>query len=185
MLNSLLSCHNLIFETSYFMKRKLIIGFLVIAAFAIATISACKKQETDGCSTNAVSTSSVQGNWKHNYPKLEPDFSHPDQYNFMRFVGDSFYLAVTHRSDILRQNGCHEVLWTEYAKGNYSLASDRLYFTGIYTEENYSEKTGGCYNIGKYVDSFTIKSCNQNLVLYGLRPDLVNGADRTIILIRE
>ena len=165
------------------MKKKIIVRLLVSAAFISTTISACKKQETDGCSTEAVSTSRMQGNWKHNYPKLEPDFSHPDQYNQMRFVGDSFYLTVTHRSDIIYMNGCNDGI--EHAKGRYHLAPGKLYFNGIYTEANYAEKTSGCYNIGEYADSFSIKICKQNLVLFGLDPRLANGVDRTINMSME
>lgn len=86
---------------------------------------------------------------------------------------------------MLYANGCNEVLWTEYAKGKYNLTPGRLYFNGIYTEADYSEKTGGCYNIGAYADSFSVKYCNSYLVLYGLSPALSNSVDRTINLAKE
>lgn len=157
--------------------------FIVVVLSAIVVLPACKKHGED-CNTT-LDKAAVLGTWKHDYPKLEPDFTHPDEYNRIKFTSDSFFLAVTHRGDMLHANGCNEVLWTEYARGVYRLSPGKVFFEGIYTEADYTEKTGGCYNTGAYIDSFTIRKCDQYLVMYDLDPHQSNSVDRNINMLKE
>jgi len=159
---------------------------LIVALILSATIFSCKKEKADGCGDVAVTKTNIQGKWKHDYPNYEPDLSHPDEYNQIRFVNDSFFLAVTHRSDMLDTGGCHMILWTEYAKGTFVVSNNtKLLLTGIYTEADYTEKISGCYNIGTYKSIFSIKFCNNYLVLYDLDPYLSDAVDRNINMKKE
>lgn len=160
------------------------IFFVVATLWVATTLFSCKKK--DSCGDTEVTRSNVQGDWKHEYPKYEPDLSYPDEYNHIRFIDDSFFLAVTHRSDILDTGGCDRILWTEYAKGTFVISNaSKLLLTGIYTEADYSEKKGGCYNTGTYKSIFSIKFCNSYLVLFDLNPYLSTAVDRDIKLLRN
>lgn len=149
------------------MKNKIFV--VLVALWATNTFMACKKKTNDGCKETLVTKEFLQGKWKHDYPNYDRDLSYPDNYKYMKFYEDSFFWEVNHRSDMRFNNGCDKVNWTEYAKGVFEIKNSKLYFTGIYTDSNYIEKTGGCYNIGAYADSFSLKYCNNILNLYNLK----------------
>lgn len=140
---------------------------LMLLPIAILALASCKKK---GCSESPVTKEKLQGKWVHDYPKREADFTQPDEYNFMRFEGDSFFLMVSHQSDMMFMNGCNQVHWSEYVKGVYKIASSKLLLHGVYTEPDFSIKTSGCYNIGAYENTFNASFCNAEMQLREVAP---------------
>ncbi|MEO6832390.1 MAG: hypothetical protein ABI169_09310 [Chitinophagaceae bacterium] len=149
------------------MRNKLLFTILVLGASTV--LFSCKKSGDD-CKEKPVTKENIQGRWYHDYPtKMAPDFTHPDQYNHIRYVDDSFFLEVTHRGDSFDTAGCNKIYWKEFAKGVYNISDNKLYYSGIYTEADFTVKTDGCYHIGSYADSVKISYCSNYLVLYSLR----------------
>jgi hypothetical protein len=141
---------------------------VVVGLLAVTNIFSCKKTE-DGCDETPVTKENLQGRWTHDYPtKMSPNFTHPDEYNHIQFVNDSFFLEVTHRGDYIDASGCDKIYWKEYARGTFNIMDKNLHYSGVYTDSNFAIKTGGCYHIGQYVDSFKAHHCNNYLVLYSL-----------------
>lgn len=101
----------------------------------------------------------LQGVWNQDSIANADKLLNYTQHKF-RFTCDSFYVDLTTHSkanyyaDSCYNNG----LWKEYAKGVYEVRNDSLILEGTYTKANYKQKLSGCYNIGRYVKSFHIRS---------------------------
>lgn len=163
--------------------KSLLLATLILS---VASISCKKSKQANKCVEEVASVEEIQGSWTHQYPeKREPNFTHPDQYNKIKFFDDSFLLTVTHRGDELFANGCHEVLWSEYARGSFVLSENNLTLKGIYTDSFFVTKTSGCYNIGAYADSFKTHFCNDTLVLYSLSKKNYTDNFRSASLLKD
>ena len=163
-----------------------IIWLIAMLGMSIA-ISSCKKASVVRCSEKIITNQSLQGLWNQNHKSHEPSTSQPDNYLNMTFSNDSFRLAVEHYSDIMKVDGCNEVIWQEYAKETYKLDNGYLYFSGIYCEHDYTEKTSGCYNIGAFKDTFRVSLCNDTLKMYALSNNKQNYPEiyRTVNMLKE
>lgn len=77
-----------------------------------------------------------------------------------KFTCDSFYVDLTTHSKVnYYPDSCfNNGTWKEFAKGVYEVRNDSLILEGTYTKANYKQKISGCYQIGRYIKSFYIKS---------------------------
>lgn len=77
-----------------------------------------------------------------------------------KFTCDSFYVDLTTHSKVnYYTDTCFNGgVWKEYAKGVYAVRGDSLFLEGTYTKANYKQKISGCYQIGRYIKSFYIRS---------------------------
>ncbi len=77
-----------------------------------------------------------------------------------KFTCDSFYVDLTTHSKVnYYTDSCFNGgIWKEYAKGVYAVRGDSLFLEGTYTKANYKQKISGCYQIGRYIKSFYIRS---------------------------
>ena len=83
-----------------------------------------------------------------------------------KFTCDSFYanLTTTSRVNYYEDSCYNQGIWKEYAKGNYVVSGDTIYFNGTFTKENFKQKLSGCYRIGQYLPVFLIKSTSENTI---------------------
>ncbi|MDR6785956.1 hypothetical protein ABIE26_004575 [Pedobacter africanus] len=81
-----------------------------------------------------------------------------------RFTCDSFYVDLTTHSKVnYYSDSCFNGgVWKEYAKGVYEVRADSLFLVGTYTKANYKQKISGCYQIGRYIQTFYIKAAGQD-----------------------
>lgn len=81
-----------------------------------------------------------------------------------KFTCDSFYVDLTTHSKVnYYPDSCfNNGVWKEYAKGVYEVRNDSLILEGTYTKANYKQKISGCFQIGRYIKSFYIKSFEPN-----------------------
>ena len=163
----------------FFFMSKLFYATLGFLAFII-TFTACGKK--DQCDQPAVTVANIQGKWKHRYPtNLEPGFTQPDYYHHIRFAQDSFFLEVEFITDIAIPN-CSNI---EYMKGVFKIEQAQLILTGIYTEADWSIKTGGCNKSGKFNRSFAISFCGEVLQLYRLNLPSASDKYKQVVLVKE
>ncbi|WP_316822090.1 fumarate hydratase [Pedobacter gandavensis] len=115
----------------------------------------------------------LQGVWNQDSIAHKDQLLNYTQHKF-KFTCDSFYVDLTtyskvnYYSDSCFNNG----VWKEYAKGVYEVRNDSLILEGTYTKANYKQKVTGCYQIGRYVRSFFVKSFEPNKL------SLVNASDQ-------
>lgn len=115
----------------------------------------------------------LQGVWNQDSIAHKEQLLNYTQHKF-KFTCDSFYVDLTtyskvnYYSDSCFNNG----VWKEYAKGVYEVRNDSLILEGTYTKSNYKQKVTGCYQIGRYVRSFVVKSFEPKKL------SLVNASDQ-------
>jgi len=149
------------------MKMLNLKGVLVIAIACLFFIccSSCKKDNE--CLETGITQGNIQGNWGQYYGVYEPNFTHPNEYHF-KFSSDSFYVAIRQFSDILGDSNrnCQMIDYTEYVRGKYTIHNNQtIVLDGVFTNADYSVKTGGCYRTGAYNEKYDGYFCNDTLVL--------------------
>ena len=101
----------------------------------------------------------LQGIWNQDTVANADKLLNYTQHKF-KFTCDSFYVDLTTHSKVnYYSDSCfNNGIWKEYAKGVYQVRNDTLFLEGTYTKSNYKQKVSGCYQIGRYVKSFYVKS---------------------------
>ncbi|WP_228098737.1 fumarate hydratase [Pedobacter sp. MC2016-24] len=101
----------------------------------------------------------LQGVWNQDSVPNAAKLLNYTQHRF-KFTCDSFYVDLTTHSKVnYYSDSCFNGgVWKEYAKGVYQVRGDTLFLEGTYTKSNYKQKVSGCYQIGRYVKSFYVKS---------------------------
>jgi len=101
----------------------------------------------------------LQGIWNEDKVKNSEQLLNYTQYK-LKFTCDSFYVDLTTHSKVnyYEENCFNNGVWKEYAKGVYQLKNDTLLLDGTYTKANYKQKVSGCYNIGRFLKTFVVKS---------------------------
>ncbi|MBC8985456.1 fumarate hydratase [Pedobacter sp. N36a] len=115
----------------------------------------------------------LQGVWNQDSIPHKEQLLNYTQHKF-KFTCDSFYVDLTTYSKVnYYADSCfNNGVWKEYAKGVYEVRNDSLILEGTYTKANYKQKVTGCYQIGRYVRSFFVKSFEPNKL------SLVNASDQ-------
>lgn len=113
----------------------------------------------------------LQGVWNQDSISNADKLLNYTQHKF-KFTCDSFYVDLTTYSKVnYHADSCFNGgVWKEYAKGVYEVRGDSLFLEGTYTKANYKQKVSGCYQIGRYLQAFYIKSSEPgklNLVSLG------------------
>ncbi|WP_342329784.1 fumarate hydratase [Pedobacter sp. FW305-3-2-15-E-R2A2] len=105
----------------------------------------------------------LQGVWNQDSIPNAGKLLNYTQHKF-KFTCDSFYVDLTTHSKVnYYPDSCfNNGVWKEYAKGVYEVRNDSLILEGTYTKANYKQKISGCYQIGRYIKSFYIKSFEPN-----------------------
>ncbi len=105
----------------------------------------------------------LQGVWNQDSIPHAGKLLNYTQHKF-KFTCDSFYVDLTTHSKVnYYPDSCfNNGVWKEYAKGVYEVRNDSLILEGTYTKANYKQKISGCYQIGRYIKSFYIKSFEPN-----------------------
>lgn len=108
----------------------------------------------------------LQGVWNQDSIANAEKLLNYTQHKF-KFTCDSFYVDLTTHSKVnYYPDSCfNNGVWKEFAKGVYEVRNDSLILEGTYTKANYKQKISGCYNIGRYIKSFYIKSFEPNKLL--------------------
>jgi hypothetical protein len=135
--------------------------YLILLSF-IVCIASCKKK---GCSESALTKEKLQGNWTHEYPDREPDFTQPDEYKFIYFAGDSFFLKVVTHTDIILPTA--DPCTGNYAKGVYEITGGKLLLHGVYSNAEFMD---GCGATGPYEQAFFAYFCNMDMLLREVTP---------------
>jgi hypothetical protein len=101
----------------------------------------------------------LQGVWNEDSSSNSDKLLNYTQHKF-KFTCDSFYVDLTTHSKVnYYADSCFNGgVWKEYAKGVYEVRGDSLFLAGTYTKPNYRQKISGCYQIGRYLKTFYIKS---------------------------
>lgn len=101
----------------------------------------------------------LQGIWNQDSIANVNNLLNYTQHKF-KFTCDSFYVDLTTYSKVnYYADSCFNGgVWKEYAKGVYEVKGDSLFLAGTYTKANYKQKVSGCYQIGRYLKAFFIKS---------------------------
>ncbi|ACU02387.1 hypothetical protein Phep_0161 [Pedobacter heparinus DSM 2366] len=101
----------------------------------------------------------LQGIWNQDSVPNSTKLLNYTQHKF-KFTCDSFYVDLTTHSKVnYYADSCFNGgIWKEYAKGVYAVRGDSLFLEGTYTKANYKQKISGCYQIGRYIRTFYIKS---------------------------
>lgn len=101
----------------------------------------------------------LQGVWNQDSIANADKLLNYTQHKF-KFTCDSFYVDLTTHSKVnYYTDSCFNGgIWKEYAKGVYAVRGDSLFLEGTYTKANYKQKISGCYQIGRYIKSFYIRS---------------------------
>lgn len=101
----------------------------------------------------------LQGVWNQDSIANVDKLLNYTQHKF-KFTCDSFYVDLTTYSKVnYYPDSCFNGgIWKEYAKGVYEVRGDSLFLAGTYTKANYKQKVSGCYQIGRYVKAFYIRS---------------------------
>jgi hypothetical protein len=101
----------------------------------------------------------MQGVWNEDHIENSGTLLNYTQHRF-KITCDSFYVELTTHSKVnYYADSCfNKGVWKEYAKGIYQVRKDSLFLDGNYTKSNYKQKVSGCYQIGRYIKSFYIKS---------------------------
>ncbi|RZM25128.1 MAG: fumarate hydratase [Pedobacter sp.] len=101
----------------------------------------------------------MQGIWNEDTVASSDQLLNYTQHKF-KFTCDSFYVdLVTHSKVNYYADSCfNKGVWKEYAKGIYEVRNDSLFLEGTYTKSNYKQKVSGCYQIGRYLKTFYIRS---------------------------
>ncbi|MCX2450401.1 fumarate hydratase [Pedobacter sp. PLR] len=115
----------------------------------------------------------LQGVWNQDSIPNKEQLLNYTQHKF-KFTCDSFYVDLTTHSKVnYYSDSCfNNGVWKEYAKGVYEVRNDSLILEGTYTKANYKQKVTGCYQIGRYVRSFFVKSFEPEKL------SLVNASDQ-------
>jgi len=114
-----------------------------------------------------VNSKKIQGSWKHYYKQQPVNLTYPNKYHF-KFTGDSFYVAINEFTDILGDSlgNCQQINYFEYAKGKFTIENEQtIVLNGVFTNADYSVKTGGCYRTGAYNEKYDGHFCSDTLVL--------------------
>jgi hypothetical protein len=109
----------------------------------------------------------VTGDWEQESSlfKIDPN---PDHYfySFIRLDCDqNFSIERITSNTTATQDSCHAMIYSEYIKGSFEIKKGRLILKGIYTDNNFNEKTTGCFHIGKYEDSFDYSFDDEKLII--------------------
>ncbi|WP_316842956.1 fumarate hydratase [Pedobacter gandavensis] len=145
--------------------RRLILSLVLISAL----FAACTRLPN----VQGKGEAFLQGVWNQDSIAHKEELLNYTQHKF-KFTCDSFYVDLTtyskanYYADSCFNNG----VWKEYAKGVYEVRNDSLILEGTYTKANYKQKVTGCYQIGRYVRSFFVKSFEPNKL------SLVNTSDQ-------
>ncbi|TDO21435.1 fumarate hydratase [Pedobacter duraquae] len=101
----------------------------------------------------------MQGLWNEDSVANSAQLLNYTQHKF-KFTCDSFYVElVTHSKVNYYADSCfNKGVWKEYAKGVYEVRHDSLFLEGTYTKANYKQKVSGCYQIGRYLKTFYVRS---------------------------
>ena len=108
----------------------------------------------------------LQGIWNEDYVPNSEQLLNYTQYKF-KFTCDSFYVDLTTHSKVnyYEENCYNKGIWKEYAKGVYRVKNDTLLLDGTYTKSNYKQKVSGCYNVGRFLKTFIVKSFKKDSML--------------------
>ena len=108
----------------------------------------------------------LQGIWNEDHVDNSKQLLNYTQYKF-KFTCDSFYVDLTTHSKVnyYDDNCFNNGIWKEYAKGVYRVKNDTLLLDGTYTKSNYKQKVSGCYNIGRFLKTFVVKSSKTDSLL--------------------
>jgi len=108
----------------------------------------------------------LQGIWNEDRVENSERLLNYTQYK-LKFTCDSFYVDLTTHSKVnyYEENCFNNGIWKEYAKGVYQLKNDTLLLDGTYTKANYKQKVSGCYNIGRFLKTFVVKSSKVDSLL--------------------
>ncbi len=100
----------------------------------------------------------IQGIWEEEPLKYRDSLLQYTRHQF-KFTCDSFYatLETTSKVNYYDDSCFNNGRWKEYAKGNYAVSNDTLYFNGTFTKSNFKQKLSGCYRTGQYIPVFLIK----------------------------
>lgn len=101
----------------------------------------------------------LQGVWNQDSVANAGKLLNYTQHKF-KFTCDSFYVDLTTHSKVnYYTDSCFNGgIWKEYAKGVYEVRGDSLFLVGTFTKANYKQKISGCYQIGRYIKTFYIRS---------------------------
>lgn len=164
-------------------NKKLLLAALLFSAASIS----CKKKENT-CAVLNPTQENLHGTWKHQYDDASKvdDITLPNEYEYLQFRADSFYVKINHRGDFISPAGCNYRFWSDYVKGKYTINGTKLLFTGIYTEMDYmTPRLDTCYKRGVYTDSFAASFCKEQLHLEWLHAITYNEYEKHIYLNKQ
>ena len=109
----------------------------------------------------------LQGVWQQEKAIYEDKLLAYTLHTF-KFTCDSFYLTLdTHTKVNTYADSCfNKGHWTEYVKGVYAVNSDTLYLNGTFLKSNFKQKISGCYRIGHYLSSFSLKNLDDSTAIF-------------------
>lgn len=101
----------------------------------------------------------MQGIWNEDSIENSNTLLNYTQHRF-KITCDSFYVELTTHSKVnYYADTCfNKGVWKEYAKGIYQVRKDSLFLDGTYTKSNFKQKVSGCYQTGRFIKSFYIRS---------------------------
>lgn len=107
----------------------------------------------------------LQGVWNQDSIANADKLLNYTQHKF-KFTCDSFYVDLTTHSKVnYYADSCfNNGVWKEHAKGVYLVRGDSLFLEGDYTKANYKQKVSGCYQTGRFIKSFYIKSTKPDAI---------------------
>lgn len=123
--------------------------------FLIGVVAACKPLPN----VQGKGEVFMQGVWNEDSVANAAQLLNYTQHKF-KFTCDSFYVElITHSKVNYYADSCfNKGVWKEYAKGVYEVRHDSLFLEGTYTKSNYKQKVSGCYQIGRYLKTFYVRS---------------------------
>ena len=144
-------------------KRLFTFKYFACLLFLIGIAAACKPLPN----VQGKGEVFMQGLWNEDSVANSAQLLNYTQHKF-KFTCDSFYVElVTHSKVNYYADSCfNKGVWKEYAKGVYEVRHDSLFLEGTYTKANYKQKVSGCYQIGRYLKTFYVRSKTaENLLL--------------------
>ena len=109
---------------------------------------------------------SIQGIWVEDSVKYQNQLLQYTRHQF-KITCDSFYVTMnTYAKTNTFADSCfNNGHFTEYAKGLYATKKDSIFFSGTFTKSNFKQKISGCYRIGEYLTSYTIRLKGKDTLL--------------------
>lgn len=129
---------------------------LMLCLFFIGCVSASCRRLPD---VQGKGEAFLQGVWNQDSVANAGKLLNYTRHKF-KFTCDSFYVDLTTHSKVnYYTDSCFNGgVWKEYAKGVYQVRGDSLFLAGTFTKANYKQKISGCYQIGRYIQTFYIRS---------------------------